>query len=655
MKKSALIVFAASTLLSSCGVAIVPAEHLSSLSGNSSSETISSESSSSSAQSLSEESSATPDEPIDSANNGAFYQLLVYSFADGNGDGIGDFKGIIDHLDYLSNLGIKGIWLSPINEMKSYHGYNVVDYSLVASKYEVSVDGVKYDLPALVNAAHKKGIKIIMDMVLNHTADTNPWYKAHPNWYSGDDAFGGDMKDLDYDVPAVREAIKESCGKYLKLGVDGFRLDAALWIYNSKGMKSHDDSKTIAWWKEFAGAMRAINKDAYIIGEVLSEDTPSCARDFNAGDIETFDFEQKGNLLNMLRYGKASEYVANTVEYKNAILSKRGSALGAPTLSNHDIGRFNQLYNIDTEADLRFALASHLLAPGTPYLYYGEELGLEGNCPSGYADMGYRTPMPFASEVTDGTKYFERFHGDGKTVNVTFSGKTADQDAADSSSLYSLTADILRFRNAHDVFTTGENLKAIASPVASLGAYEISNEFEKFSVFFNSTEENIRVKLSNAEGYAFAKGIGANSSSYSQSSNEISIGAKSIAVLSGKGAAISSTTAKAVDAKVPVDTGAEVTAEKEGKLQIHFLNKSNWSKVNYWAWIKNGPNYSGGKWPGLAMSKDGDGTYSVSIPHGATNIIFNDGSSQTADLSLNKPGEYWYDDGARLWYNVDPR
>lgn len=110
-------------------------------------------------------------QPVASGSSGITYQLLVYSFADSNGDGIGDFNGIVSKLDYLKSMGVEALWLSPIHPATSYHGYDVEDYASVNSQY-----GTEADFKALVDAAHAKGIKIYLDYVLNHTSKNHPWF-----------------------------------------------------------------------------------------------------------------------------------------------------------------------------------------------------------------------------------------------------------------------------------------------------------------------------------------------------------------------------------------------------------------------------------------------------------------------------------------------
>lgn len=112
-----------------------------------------------------------PVKPSRTGESGISYQLLVYSFCDSDGDGIGDFKGIESRLDYLKEMGVQAIWLSPVHPATSYHGYDVVDYSTVNSKY-----GTEADFQSLLKSAHAKGIKIYLDFVLNHTSREHPWF-----------------------------------------------------------------------------------------------------------------------------------------------------------------------------------------------------------------------------------------------------------------------------------------------------------------------------------------------------------------------------------------------------------------------------------------------------------------------------------------------
>ena len=135
------------------------------------------------------------------AETTVFYEIFVRSFADGNGDGIGDFKGIEENLDYLKDLGIGAIWLMPMMESTTYHGYDVVDYYAPNPDY-----GTMEEFDSLLNACHEKGIKVIIDFVVNHTSSSNAWFKEaladesskYREFYSIADKIPVDEKDSTY-------------------------------------------------------------------------------------------------------------------------------------------------------------------------------------------------------------------------------------------------------------------------------------------------------------------------------------------------------------------------------------------------------------------------------------------------------------------------
>src|SRR5690242_10700304 len=129
---------------------------------------------------------ATPANPGERAPTDVYYEIFVRSWYDTNGDGIGDLNGVTARLDYLKSLGVDGIWLMPINPSPSYHGYDITDYYAINPQY-----GTMADFERLLREAHKRGIKIIMDMVMNHSSDRSPWFKAaqdphspYHDWYT---------------------------------------------------------------------------------------------------------------------------------------------------------------------------------------------------------------------------------------------------------------------------------------------------------------------------------------------------------------------------------------------------------------------------------------------------------------------------------------
>src|SRR2546430_34446 len=257
---------------------------------------------------------------LDSWANGAvFYEVFVRSFQDSDGDGRGDLKGLTSRLDYLNDgdpatrtdLGIDAIWLMPVFASPSYHGYDTTDYEKINPDY-----GASADFDALVAQAHKRGIKIILDLVVNHTGSGHPWFvdsasgpsSAHRDWYvwsatdlrwstpwSSDDTwhaqdssdyfyglFWSGMPDLNFRSQAVRDEVKRIAKVWLDRGVDGFRLDAARYlIENGGGPGEYDQPETHAFWKEFSASVRAAKADATLVGEVWAE-TPVIAGDYGS-------------------------------------------------------------------------------------------------------------------------------------------------------------------------------------------------------------------------------------------------------------------------------------------------------------------------------------------------------------------------------------
>jgi len=238
-------------------------------------------------------------QPAAAQASGVYYEIFVRSFYDTNGDGVGDINGVTAKLDYIKSLGVSGIWLMPINPSPSYHGYDITDYEGINPQY-----GTLKDFQKLLKEAHKRGIKVVIDMVINHTSDQHPWFKAaldpkdpHHDWYlwakPGTDlkaisavggpawhrapngayyegTFTGAMPDLNYDNPAVRKAMIETGRFWLHLGVDGFRLDAAQHIYDDLRTDMGDPialQKNVRWWSEYRRAVQATDPQVWLVGE----------------------------------------------------------------------------------------------------------------------------------------------------------------------------------------------------------------------------------------------------------------------------------------------------------------------------------------------------------------------------------------------------
>src|ERR1700687_5098858 len=294
-------------------------------------------------------SSADPS-PRSWANGAVFYEVFVRSFQDSDGDGNGDLKGLISRLDYLNDgnpatstdLGVDALWLMPVFASPSYHGYDTVNYEKINRDY-----GTDADFDQLLAEAHKRGIKIVVDLVLNHTGGDHPWFVESaksptsakrdwyvwsptdlhwtqpwnhegPTWHERRGAFyygifWSGMPDLNYRTPAVREEVKRIAALWLRRGVDGFRLDAARYLFeDGPGAGQHDLPETHAFWKEFASHVRSVKPEATLIGENWTE-TPLIAPYYGSTQVVpggdelplNFDFPLASRIVEGVQAGEA--------------------------------------------------------------------------------------------------------------------------------------------------------------------------------------------------------------------------------------------------------------------------------------------------------------------------------------------------------------
>lgn len=351
------------------------------------------------------------------------YQVFVRSFADSDGDGIGDLRGLTGQLDYLTDLGVTALWLLPIHPSPSYHKYDVTDYRAIHPDY-----GTMEDFEHFLAEAKRRGLKVILDLVVNHSAREHPWFQSaagdtdspyfdyyvwkkaadiesmtvtatgpdtdnlrrwHPVAGLGDlhyyAYFTGGMPDLNFDNPAVRTEMQDIGRFWLDKGVAGFRLDAAKHIF-----PEDRTADTIAFWREFREAMRAVNPDVLLVGEVWTEGHE--AKHYLAGLGSVFNFELAAAILDAVRSGRGTGLAARHQALREAYAAVTPDFIDATFLSNHDQNRVRSV--LESEARARVAAALLLTLPGSPYLYYGEEIGMLGTKP----DRFIREPMLWRPE-----------------------------------------------------------------------------------------------------------------------------------------------------------------------------------------------------------------------------------------------------------------
>ena len=358
------------------------------------------------------------------SRNLVFYEIFTGSFSDSDGDGVGDLPGILRRLDYLNDgdpdsgtdLGVQGLWLTPVFASPSYHKYDVADYESIDPQF-----GTLEDLKRLIEGCHARGIRLILDLPLNHTSRTHPWFKRFQNarilhndrneyydfylchpaadlpaghtcypisgtefCYEGN--FSPDMPELNYDSEAVRRAALDIARFYLDLGVDGFRFDAAKYIYFG------DNARSAAFWQWYTGELRALSPDVWLVAEVWDSDAVT-SQYFSAMNCFDFTLSQTGGLIaETAAGGDANRYTAYVEKYLNTIQALRPDAVFVPFISNHDMDRAAG-YLPDSNGRIRMAANLYILGPGAPFLYYGEEIGLRGSRGGAATDANRRLAM----------------------------------------------------------------------------------------------------------------------------------------------------------------------------------------------------------------------------------------------------------------------
>ena len=405
------------------------------------------------------------------------YEVFVRSFYDANGDGIGDLRGLTQKLDYIAGLGVDCVWLMPVAESPSYHGYDVTDYDRVEPDY-----GTNDDFAVFVAAAHQHHITVLVDLVLNHTSSQHPWFQEalrdttapHRAWYrwskdSGSNwhkspvrdeyyfgLFWSGMPDLNWENPAVMDEMKRVARFWLdSLHVDGFRLDAVRHLVEV-GNEFSNTPGTHAVLRAYGQYVRSIAPQSYTIGEVW--DSPEVILTYYPDQLDAyFAFPISEALLDAVKTGKAGALLTTVQQFQRAIPGYRF----APFQRNHDQTRTMTALGNDT-AGARIAVTILLTLPGVPFIYYGEEIGMTGDKP----DERLRTPMQWTSTSRGFTsgKPWETAQSDTLTVNVAVEEQRP-------SSLLKLYRRLIRLRANDAALRTG-TLEPVRTGNDAVLAYE---------------------------------------------------------------------------------------------------------------------------------------------------------------------------------------
>ncbi len=410
------------------------------------------------------------------AENSVFYQVFVRSFYDGSGDGIGDFKGLAEKLPYFEELGVNALWLLPISRAESYHGYDVIDYYSIEPDY-----GTMEDFLNFLEKAQENSLKVIIDFVVNHTSTSHPWfieaskdpdnpYYDYYIWTTDPDNSGLDsenfrpllgtdryyyahysyhMPDLNYHNPRVREEIKEMARYWLDLGVNGFRLDGSNVI-------DPDREFTIEWWHEFNTFVKSVNPSAFVVGENwyhipedIAEYYQALESSFNFALAEEIYKMSLGARINILQ---KIQQIHETYSFYAAD-NPLSLAIDSTMVNNHDMDRIAT--RLDGNED-RIKLAASLLLtlPGTPFIYYGDELGQRGQSP----DPNRREPFPWYKELEGPgmTSMEHRFHEPPRYLEPS-DGISLEEQRGKRSSIFEHYRHLIKIRQENPDLFTSEN------------------------------------------------------------------------------------------------------------------------------------------------------------------------------------------------------
>ena len=460
-------------------------------------------------------------------NARVFYEIFVGSFSDSNGDGVGDLQGIINRFDYLNDgdpnsgksLGIEGIWLTPIFLSPSYHKYDVTDYYTVDPAF-----GTIEDLEALIAACHERGVKLILDLPVNHTGSQNAWFSsfqsAHRSgdtadpfydfysWCYADDQPGGrawnwipdtqemvecnfspDMPELNFGSDSVRLELLNVARFYLEKGVDGFRFDAAKYLY------LNDHAANMDFWNWYLRELRNINPGLYAVAEVWDAD-PVTEQYYPAVNCFNFTVSQaEGTIARAAKGGSVSRYTDYVENYLRTIRPLRDDAAFVPFIANHDTDRAAGFLTVSSGA-MQMAANLYLLSPGSPFIYYGEELGMRGTRGGANTDANRRLAMLWGDGDTvqnpEGSDY-----DPSRQITETVSDQIRSAD-----SLYTYYKTILMIRRAHPEIARGE-YRSLSFGDTKLGGFISSWKGSSVCVLHNTTSGSLTVSLTDAGAAGF--------------------------------------------------------------------------------------------------------------------------------------------------------
>ncbi|MBQ2927295.1 MAG: DUF3459 domain-containing protein [Oscillospiraceae bacterium] len=489
-------------------------------------------------------------------NYRTWYEIFVYSFCDSDGDGIGDLKGVMSKLDYLQELGVNGIWFMPIHPSQSYHKYDVENYNAIDPAY-----GSLDDFRDLLAECEKRDIHVIMDLVLNHTANNHHWFtaacdylralpegkepsaeecpyldyytfsreKEAPYYYevTGTDwyyegKFSPDMPDLNLGNGLVRQEIGAIMEYWLGMGVSGFRLDAAKEFYSGDAPKNVE---VLSWIQELASS---IKEDVYLVAEVW-DGFGAVTEYYTSGLTSFFDFpfgSASGKIVTILRNaGNASQiptYATALEKADRAYLEANPNYIDAPFLSNHDVGRIAGFVSRD-ENKVKLAGAMNLFMSGSAFIYYGEEIGMTG----GDNDPSKRAPMYWNAARDGGTTA----PPPECVLPESYPFPSLEEQRLDDGSIYNYYRQAIAIRQALPVISHGRTTAENQLNAGCVSAFRKTWNGESCIILMNIDEEAAAVELSAYEGWTLAASLSVSEETVTREGASLTLPAWGVAVL----------------------------------------------------------------------------------------------------------------------------
>lgn len=446
-----------------------------------------------------------------------YYEIFVYSFYDSDGDGIGDLNGVTQKLDYIQDMGFNGIWLMPVFQSTTYHKYDITDYMQIDSEY-----GSTEDMQNLIEECHKRGIRIILDFVMNHTSSQHLWFTqaceyleqlpqgAEPDeqecpyvgyyhfaneqkqdyyqvkntdWYY-EGVFWSEMPDLNLENEQLRAELEQIASYWIGMGIDGFRMDAAMHFEENDATTN---TEILNWLYEYCLSQ---NPDFYMVSEVWANEA-TVADYYASGTPSMFNFDladKEGKLIKAARGTyKAANLVQSMLKYQTDFAAKNPDYIDAPFITNHDMGRVANALRNDPD-DLKMAGGLLMTLSGNPFVYYGEEIGMSS---AGTKDENKRLPFIWSDTDTAGMTKGPKDADAG--ITSSFAG--IEEQQADLDSILNYYKRALRLRNENPELARG-TIEAVETLCDGHQAVITKTwEDSTIAVVYNTSDEAIEVNL----------------------------------------------------------------------------------------------------------------------------------------------------------------